>query len=537
MIANTSVNSSSGNSSESRASAYLGLQVEMTDSLCGPSNALQSFKSHTQVDRTLQQDRLTGPRHSPAQVCDNFLSKQHFTSISNVIQGFRTPDLRAGSLDGEFAAFEAGPQQTFHLQQQQTPTLPQFEPFQQSPQFSLHSSTPGWAADFHKLRLGSAPNQPIPQAQFRTEAPLVRSNNAGIAGWHDEFMRKQQQSAGNGKQAFRSPSQGYSYSTPSTMSQYPMAYQPPEVYQEPQYAQNQEPFHDAKTHMPDDAAFEAAFAQAEHLHTSSSDHLPKEGQVAGVRLDPILQPHLYDHQPLRETMLDRDPEQLRIGSDTIPYTPRAAPRTIDQTAKEADDLARTAGELLSSVQHDTSEKFGQSQFLALMRRIRDREVEVRDEDLKETGTGVIGSTREQDVYQGPLGAGGSNGTADYQSSMVERAAGDQPQGQQPIVARQERVNSDAMRQREEEDLLRELQAETDEMRAREEEQMHALHPGGRGYPYSQGGAWRSAGAEQEEKWKWDHWASGGIGSEEDDKIEEAPGLAGRFRKLEVEDRA
>lgn len=41
----------------------------MADALCGPSNALQSFKNHSQVDRTLQQDRFTDTRHSQAQVC------------------------------------------------------------------------------------------------------------------------------------------------------------------------------------------------------------------------------------------------------------------------------------------------------------------------------------------------------------------------------------------------------------------------------------------------------------------------------------
>ena len=39
----------------------------MTDALCGPSNPLQSFQKHAQADRTLLQDRISGPRHSPAQ--------------------------------------------------------------------------------------------------------------------------------------------------------------------------------------------------------------------------------------------------------------------------------------------------------------------------------------------------------------------------------------------------------------------------------------------------------------------------------------
>ena len=45
------------------------ISSSMADALCGPSNPLQSFKNHSQVDRSLQQDRLTGARHPPAQVC------------------------------------------------------------------------------------------------------------------------------------------------------------------------------------------------------------------------------------------------------------------------------------------------------------------------------------------------------------------------------------------------------------------------------------------------------------------------------------
>ena len=59
-------------------------------------------------------------------------------------------------------------------------------------------------------------------------------------------------------------------------------------------------------------------------------------------------------------------------------------RSHDQDYRDADELARTAGHLLSSIQHDTSDKFQNSQFLALMRKIRDGEVRVEGEEFKET---------------------------------------------------------------------------------------------------------------------------------------------------------
>jgi hypothetical protein len=48
-----------------------------------------------------------------------------------------------------------------------------------------------------------------------------------------------------------------------------------------------------------------------------------------------------------------------------------------------DALAQTAGQLLETVSHETSEKFTQSSFLALMRRLRDHEVVVEGENFIE----------------------------------------------------------------------------------------------------------------------------------------------------------
>lgn len=52
--------------------------------------------------------------------------------------------------------------------------------------------------------------------------------------------------------------------------------------------------------------------------------------------------------------------------------------------KDQDDLARTAGQLLDSVKSDTSTKFQNSNFLALMRRLRDHEVVVEGDKMVET---------------------------------------------------------------------------------------------------------------------------------------------------------
>ena len=121
-----------------------------------------------------------------------------------------------------------------------------------------------------------------------------------------------------------------------------------------------------KAPTADDAAFEDAFAQAESEQVSRSAHVDAE-----IAEEPQSKP---------ETMDDVS-DAIRIGSDLIPE--RSSPTNLQQEKAEADDLARTAGDLLNALKHDQSEKFQQSTFLSLMRRIRDREVEVKGDDLEE----------------------------------------------------------------------------------------------------------------------------------------------------------
>ena len=55
----------------------------------------------------------------------------------------------------------------------------------------------------------------------------------------------------------------------------------------------------------------------------------------------------------------------------------------DQHPNDDDEMAETAARLLDSVADNTSEKFRQSTFLELMRRLRDREVRVEGDKMVE----------------------------------------------------------------------------------------------------------------------------------------------------------
>ena len=53
--------------------------------------------------------------------------------------------------------------------------------------------------------------------------------------------------------------------------------------------------------------------------------------------------------------------------------------------QEADELAKTAGNLLENVKHDHSFKFQDSNFLSLMRQLRDKEVKVEGDSIVQVG--------------------------------------------------------------------------------------------------------------------------------------------------------
>lgn len=176
-----------------------------------------------------------------------------------------------------------------------------------------------------------------------------------------------------GKQAMRDPQMNmnmYSNQGQPSMMYSQQMYQSYGGLQQEQQLQQPQPLsgeqHAEMFNADFEIAFAEAFSHAEQMHAAQ----------------------LQDQPPSLETQEPR--EIISIGSDAIHYRMQSE-RTVEQDTRDADELARTAGQLLTSVQHDTSEKFQNSQFLELMRRIRDREVEVQNNDLQHTGTGMAAS--------------------------------------------------------------------------------------------------------------------------------------------------
>ncbi|KAK1146741.1 hypothetical protein N8T08_002814 [Aspergillus melleus] len=308
----------------------------MSDSLCGPSNALQNFQKNASVDRTLQQDRL--------------VSRQAHT------QGFRSQAPSQGVLDPEFAAFESN---------SAGPSFPNLQhapgPFgTHAPHHAVsHPADQGnWAADFQRLQL-SGPSHTFDQ---RTGPSAVSHQ-----GWQNEFMNQQQQAPHVLQQQPQHQHPRFAPGLQSFSPGYPLHATPMNSFPAAESMATQQP--PAETF--DETAFEAAFKQA------SADMMLQNVEDTQTNKEESANKTAQSDRPVA----DEPHEVIRIGSDTIPQSNNDGTQT---RANDADELARTAGNLLESVSHDQSQKFRESNFLALMRRIRDREVHVEGDEFRET---------------------------------------------------------------------------------------------------------------------------------------------------------
>ncbi|KAK7606830.1 peroxin 20 [Phyllosticta paracitricarpa] len=359
----------------------------MSDALCGPSNALQNFQKHSSVDRTLQQDRLVS-RPSPSQ---NFRSN----SAQN-----------AGILDPEFEAFQAGrPHDGMHLPPHSIP----------QPNLTGPPGLPDWAADFQRLHVSSPPPAIMsPQSRFQPQA----SSHNYTTSWSNDFLRQQPQSPAS-RQISHTPNTSMYTGAPM------LGWANGPLHQHQPFTSAQgnlnspAPSQQHAQVAPHDAAFERAFEQAhaDLLNAEKAQSSPeqtgssRESQDLGVadaleRAQAEEQAALGGYRTSEDILeavdsfsssrVQRDSQQPNIDPVTTearePEVRHVDAREDAQQEQqhvpnqEDEELARTAGQLLDSVSHDTSEKFQQSNFLALMRKLRDYEVRVDGDKVVEVST-------------------------------------------------------------------------------------------------------------------------------------------------------
>lgn len=227
-----------------------------------------------------------------------------------------------------------------------------------------HMENPNWAADFERLQI-AGPSHPIHQQPGPSAAPLTR---APQNEWQNEFLARHQHQPQQGPVQQHQQSYGYGFQ-PSFAQNYPLNAAPMNAFQPQGTAETQQ----QSTEAFDESAFAAAFDQAkEDMELESANVIQERAEDVYE----TTQPGVTTEAPVVH-------EEIRIGSDTIPQNDK---QNSQSPSNDADELARTAGHLLNSVSHETNEKFQQSSFLALMRRIRDREVHIEGDEFREVST-------------------------------------------------------------------------------------------------------------------------------------------------------
>jgi hypothetical protein len=183
-------------------------------------------------------------------------------------------------------------------------------------------------------------------------------------GWHNEFAQQQSQAAGpsfSQQAGYNVPYERLSSIAPMTQSWQPMQMAPMSMgHEQMVQPQNQQ------VEAFDEEAFARAFDQAAQAELAQQQTLEEQSEV------------LLDESAERLLDSDQGKETQRLGADLI-HDPRDSEH--NQTQDDPDALARTAGQLLDSVKNNQSDKFQNSQFLQLMRQLRDKEVTVEGDKI------------------------------------------------------------------------------------------------------------------------------------------------------------
>ncbi|EMD00913.1 hypothetical protein BAUCODRAFT_566686 [Baudoinia panamericana UAMH 10762] len=346
----------------------------MSEALCGPSNPLQQFKQQTSLDRTLQQDRLLSHR-SPA-------------------YGFRSPDPNAGVLDAEFEAFQAGVPLS---------DLPQLQSFhRQQPDFTGPAQTPSWAADFQRMHIAPPPMQ---QQHLQQAAPSTAGWAQGFRNHIDQYAPRAQQSAPVSPLAFQQRARfGYSG------FQNDLAQTTP--FQATQQSKGKEPVYE----QFDEAAFERAFDLARddvELNFGAESVMMGSSQSEVLEADDTRL--VRDETSRPDLGRDQLPDGLGHYHNDVPYALEQqdhSEKTEQPSPYQDDDaLAATAQELLEKVEHNTTDKFRNSQFLGLMRKLRDREMRVEGDKMVETNVSTGSSLPKPPLTHSPHDSGYVSGSS------------------------------------------------------------------------------------------------------------------------------
>ncbi|BFZ54963.1 hypothetical protein PYCC9005_002001 [Savitreella phatthalungensis] len=285
------------------------------DASCGPSNALKGLRSHLDHDRSLHQDTSRPSASGPI--------------------AFREGDTATRSLASAHTAHFNNSTNHNHADRLRHITAP-------LPQSS-------WANDFTHQHV----HQHIPQQQHQQ----ARAHS----GWGLDFLAFQQQQQQQQQQPQRTHV--------ASGGVFPMGYMGGGVG--PLMMDVRSGVRDVE----DGAAYEAAFAEAERglAETRLRDderHADPLSQAEALPADAHI--HMDMEERVSEGTREAIMRSLGVGNQEMAH--EVGER--EGVRKEQDDLARTAGELVHALRDETDDKFAASDFMRLMRSLRDGEVVV-----------------------------------------------------------------------------------------------------------------------------------------------------------------
>ncbi|KAJ3573113.1 hypothetical protein NPX13_g4817 [Xylaria arbuscula] len=309
----------------------------MADASCSSSNAFKGLARHLEQDRSHQQDRVApGPQRQ--------------------VQGFRSTPLHSGLPD-------------------------QFDAFQRHNATLLQHPTAGWQPYSPPADLISHPAQAggfFPQ--HPAQQPSAFATNAG-ASWVNDFGRMgfaeprsnqlQTQSTHGplmGQQRITGPMHSPMHSNLTALQQQQtlLPFQSPAIGLHP--VNHQSITETASLSL--DAQTEAMFDQ--EFEDAMNEWMLQNGPAAEIR-----------DQNDRSVQDSSNPENSLETTSTTPATQDQD--TVEKdSAENPDELARAAQQLVDSLADNNSEKFKNSNFLTLMRRIASQELTVQGNDLVET---------------------------------------------------------------------------------------------------------------------------------------------------------
>lgn len=128
----------------------------------------------------------------------------------------------------------------------------------------------------------------------------------------------------------------------------------------------------------DEEAFARAFEEASKSEMEAGEEL-QERSKTGVEFGQDVMIEESAERFMSSTIESPIPNQARLGADLI-HDPLSEIQDRPQH-EDPDALARTAGQLLDSVRNNQSAKFQNSEFLELMRQLRDKEVMVKGDNI------------------------------------------------------------------------------------------------------------------------------------------------------------